>query len=267
MATSTGPQLIGSNPDAISSVGQWLALSRRGAVNVVKNGEFILAIISPVFLAVCFYLPLNKVMALQGIDYAQFLMPIIVLQSVGFAASSAAMRSSLDGDQGINTRFRVLPMSQAIPPLARLTTNTLLLVVSVVFAALVCLLIGWRPQGGLVGVVALFVLALVIGMAVSLLADGIGMVAGSPQATSQAIALPLLILGMCSTGFAQANQFPTWLQPFARNQPISQMANAMRAIDQGDFTWYAIGPTILWCVGLAIAAAVFMTIGIRRVNR
>ncbi|WP_312870295.1 ABC transporter permease [Gordonia asplenii] len=266
MATTT-TQLVGTTPESISAFGQWLALSRRGIVHIVKNGEFVFAIVSPLFLAICFYLPLRKVMALQGIDYAQFLMPIIVLQSVGFAASSAAMRSAIDGDKGINTRFRVLPMNPAIPPLARLATNTTLLCVSVIFATIICLIIGWRPHGGVAGLAALYGLSLLIGVAGSLLADGLGMAAGSPEATSQATALPLLILGMCSTGFATAQSFPTWLQPFARNQPISQWANALRAVDAGDFSWYSIGPALWWCVGLSVVAAIALGFGVRKAGR
>ncbi len=38
-----------------------------------------------------------------GIDYAQFLMPIIALQSAIFIATSAAMRSATDETLGITT--------------------------------------------------------------------------------------------------------------------------------------------------------------------
>lgn len=263
----TGDHLTGPSPATISSLGQWLALSHRGITHVVKNGEFVFAIISPLFLAVCFYIPLRKMMSLQGIDYAQFLMPIIVLQAVGFAASSSAMRVSMDHTVGINTRFRVLPMHPAVPPLARLTTNFALLAVSVLFATIICLIIGWRPQGGVTGTLVLYGVIFAFGIIVSLLADGLGMVADGPETTSQLTALPIIILGMCSSGFTPIERFDEWIRPFIRNQPVSQIASAMRGINEGEATWDLVGPTVWWCVGLAAAAAGLITIGMRKAAR
>lgn len=267
MAIPSAPLAFKEAPSAISAVGQWLALTWRGLTGVIKNGEFVFAMISPLFLAVCFYIPLRRVMAFQGIDYAQFLMPIILLQSIGFAATSAAMRSSLDGAKGINTRFRVLPMNSAVPALARLATNVGLLGVSVLFATIICLVIGWRPHNGVVGLVGLYSVALAVGIIVSLLCDGIGLLAGSPEATSQAMALPILILGMASTGFVTEQQFPEWVRPFARNQPISQITNAMRSFDDGDISWYNIGPTIWWCLGIGVLALLLVVVGTKRSRR
>ncbi|WP_168703429.1 ABC transporter permease [Gordonia paraffinivorans] len=250
----------------VRPVQQWWALSGRGVAKVFRNGEFVFAFVSPAFLALCFYLPLSALMDVYGVDYAQFLMPIIVLQSVGFAASSAAMRASFDDTEGINTRFRVLPMPLVVPMFARLSTNAVLLVVSLVCAAVACLIIGWRPMGGVVGTIGLFVVALIVGLLLGLLADGIGLMAGSPQATSQALVFPTLILGMASSGFVPVSQFPEWIQPFVRNQPISQFVDVMRAADTGSLTWEILRPTVWWCGGLFIAAVLLLRLGNQKVR-
>ncbi len=248
-------------------VQQWWALTGRGVSKVFRNGEAVFAFISPMFLAVCFYLPLSSLMdSAPGMNYGQFLMPIILLQSVGFAASSAAMRSAFDGAEGINTRFRVLPMPAVVPMLARTATNASLLAVSLVCGAVACLVIGWRPQGGPIDTIALFALTGLVGILIALLADGIGLVARTPEATSQAMALPTLILGMLSTGFVPLSEFPEWIQPFVRNQPISQLTTSMRALDHGVATWDLLRPSVWWCVGLAAAAVVLLAVGNRRIR-
>nr|WP_311277079.1 ABC transporter permease [Gordonia sp. AC31] len=247
---------------------QWWALVGRGISQVIRGGEAIFAFISPAMLAICFYLPLRSIVEVApGVNYGQFLMPIILLQSVNFCASSAAMRSAFDGVQGINTRFRVMPMSPLVPMLARTTTNAFLLTISLICAATACLLIDWRPGGGFWGTVGLFGLAGLVGALFSWVADGLGLVAGSPEATSQALALPTLILGMMSTGFVPLSQFPEWIQPFVRNQPISQFADAMRAFDTGTATWALLRPSLLWCLGLAATALVLLAISVRRTRR
>ncbi len=149
---------------------------------------------------------------------------------------------------------------------ARLSANAVLLVVSLMCATVACSVIGWRPMGGVVGTVGLYATALVVGILIGLLADGIGLVAGSPEATSQALMLPTLILGMMSTGFVPVSQFPEWIQPFVRNQPISQFVNVMRASDSGVLTWDTLQPTVWWCVGMFAAAVVLLGIGNRKVR-
>ncbi|AZG48354.1 ABC transporter permease [Gordonia insulae] len=244
---------------------QWWTLTGRGLAAMIRNGEIVFAFVAPVLLAICFYLPLRTIMdANPSMDYAAFLMPIIALQSVSFVASSAAMRASLDTTKGINTRFRTMPMPVAIPTLARLGTNTVLLVISVICAAATSLVMGWRPLGSWLDTVGLFAVVLAVGILIAVLADAIGLLSNSPEATSQALSLPILVLGMLSTGFVPEDQFPEWIQPFVRNQPISQFATSMRALSDGTATLDVLTPTIWWCAGLAIGGIVLTLIGVRR---
>ncbi|MFT4128292.1 MAG: ABC transporter permease [Gordonia sp. (in: high G+C Gram-positive bacteria)] len=265
-----GTATPGAVPDQVRPhpVGQWWTLTARGVSGLVRSGEIIFAFISPAFLAICFYLPLRTIMdQYPGMDYAQYLMPIIALQSVGFVASSAAVRSSLDRTKGINTRFRSLPMPAVVPPLARLSANVTLLVISLICATVASLVIGWRPQGGVVGTIALYTVALVVGSLIALIADAIGTVAAGPESTSQILGLPILILGMLSTGVVPAERFPDWIAPFVRNQPISQFADAMRAFNDGTATAGVVLPTLWWCLGLGAVAAVLLVPAQRRLGR
>lgn len=244
---------------------QWWALTRRGISRIIRDGEVILAFLSPAFLALGFYLPLRDIMAQYAfVDYARFLMPIIALQSVGFVASSAAMRSCIDSSTGITTRFRTMPIPAPVPTLARLASNIVLLVISVICAAAASLATGWRPGGGLVNTLWLYGIVLGVGVGVAFAADAIGILADTPEATSQVIGLPLLILGMLSTGFMPITFFPDWIQPFARNQPISQFVKAMRAFDEGAPTADSVGPALWWLLALAICGVMLTVLAVRK---
>ncbi|GED99901.1 doxorubicin resistance ABC transporter permease protein DrrB [Gordonia spumicola] len=258
-----------STPTGLRTLRQWQTLTVRGLKKVLRNGEFVFAFIAPAFLALCFYLPLRKVMDATGdLDYGSFLMPIILLQAMSFAATSAAMRAAFDVSQGINTRFRVLPMPGWVPLAARIVTNVALLVVSMVCGVIACLIIGWRPGGGVGGTAVLFATTLGIGLLLALLADGLGLVANSPEATSQVLGLPTMILGMASTGFVPEERFPEWIQPFARNQPISQFVAVLRGADSTEpLTWSIVGPTVYWCIGIAVVAIVLIRAGVRKAGR
>lgn len=252
----------------ITALQQWWALTARGLASLLRSGEVILALVAPAFLAVCFYLPLRSIMnSFPGMDYAQFLMPIVTLQSISFVASSAAMRASFDRAHGINTRFRALPIPISVPVLARVSTSMVLLGIALVCATTVCLIMGWRPGGELSGTVGLYAVAVTVGAALAVIADAIGLLASGPEATSQALALPVLILGMLSTGFVPESQFPDWIGPFARNQPVSQFANAMRAFDSGTATPDLVLPAVWWCLGLLALGCVLILLAVRRTQR
>ncbi|GAA3048754.1 antibiotic transporter [Gordonia defluvii] len=241
---------------------QWWALSMRVMASIARNGEFVTALLSPVLLAVCFYLPMRSMMnQAPGMDYAAFLMPIITLQSVAFAASAAAIRVAMDRVNRINIRFRSLPMPLLLPASARLAANAALLIVSLACAVVVSVVIGWRPGAGISGTVGLLALAFGVGIGLVLLADGIGLLAGSPAATSQVLALPVLVLGMLSSGFMPAERFPQWIAPFVRHQPISRFAEAMRAFNDGTATAAVIAPAVWWCAGLLVLGAALVVAG------
>lgn len=263
--------LAGATPARISPVQQWWVLTVRSLSKVARSGELIYSFLTPAMLAVCFYIPLRKVMSASAtIDYAQFLMPIIMLQSMAFVASTAGMRASMDKALGVNARFRAMPMPAVVPFLARSVTNIVLLFVALDFGLFVCWLLGWRPipieeDGGGIGGVAIALLILIVyGILFSLLADALGMLATSPVATSQMVAFPTLILGMLSTGFIPLNLFPEWIQPFVRNQPISQITLTMREAMEGHLTWDMARATVWWAVGLLGAAIVLFALVSRR---
>ena len=251
----TSPMIVSGTAPRTRPFDQFMALTSRALLTMNRHYEFFLCMTAPVLLTACFYVPLRTIMGdYIGVDYAQYLMPVICLQSVGFVATSAAMRSAMDFDSGVSARLRSLPLPTAVPILSRLAANTVLLVVSLVWAGLSGLVIGWRPTEGVANTIGFFATALVIGILLAFGADVIGVLMKDPKATSQALALPQLILGMLSTGFLAEDLFPEWIQPFARNQPVSQFANVLRSFDEGNPTWAIALPATLWAAGILVCA-------------
>ncbi|WP_070377833.1 ABC transporter permease [Rhodococcus sp. WMMA185] len=231
---------------------QWIALSKRNLHTMWGTGQFFIAVLAPLVFTVGFYLPLRLVMQFQGIDYAQFVMAIIVLQAMAFTAISAAHRAATEASNGMNARFQTMPVGAAVPLTARMTACLVHSSISLVAAIAYGYVIGFRFSGGLGLTAAFCALAMLIGFTLTTGADALGTLTRSPEVTSQALTLPQLILGMFSTGFVPASQFPEWAQGFVRNQPISQFATSMRAMTDGTITLDLLTPTLLWCGGLAL---------------
>ncbi|MEV6768181.1 ABC transporter permease [Nocardia sp. NPDC051030] len=245
---------------------QWWVLTLRLIIPAVTTGEILTAIAAPATFSVSFYIPLNRVMTFAGTgfsSYAQFLAPIVILQAAAFTAISAAFRAATDMVSGLDRRFDAMPIHPLVPTAARMSANVFRLLIGLVSAVVCTHLIGFRFVDGTAHTLGFLALGLLIGIAFSLGADVIGTVTKSPEATTQMLVLPPLILGMLSTGLAPAKQFPHWVQPFVRNQPVSQFAYGLRALGgdklgkAGEVTWSLMGPPLLWAAAIIVVSLYF----------
>lgn len=234
----------------LSMAGQWLALTGRNVSRMWSTGQLFIAILAPAIFTIGFYLPLRFVMKFQGVDYAQFVMPIIVLQAMAFTAISAAGKAALEASNGMNARFQTMPVFAGVPLASRMSASFVHCTISLIAALVYGHIIGFRFSGTPANTAMFVGMSLAIAMTLSLMGDLIGTLSKSPEVTSQALTLPQLILGMFSAGFVPVTQFPEWSQWFVRNQPISQFSISMRAIADGTVTLHLLTPSILWCVGL-----------------
>jgi ABC-2 type transport system permease protein/oleandomycin transport system permease protein len=74
--------------------------------------------------------------------------------------------------------------------------------------------------------------------------------------TAQAMTFPLIFpLTFASTIFIPLAFLPSWLQGFANNQPVSQAADAVRALMLGTPPGDSVWVSLLWSVGLIAVLA------------
>lgn len=260
---------------APSPLQQWWVLTLRVIAPTVRNGEMLIAVALSAVFTVSFYLPLKQIMSnfVPGSgSYAQYLMPLIAIQAVFFAAMSAAIRSATDSVQGIERRFRVMPMSSFIPLAARMTANGYRCAIALGIAVACGYVIGFRFYGDVVRTGVFCVLVLLVGLSLSLVGDLIGVAVHNPEATPHLLLLPQLILGYLSVGIQPVEQFPAWIQPVVRYQPISVCVEALRALagnrDQAAAPVFStVLPALAYLMGISAAAAILYRVVVSRMHR
>lgn len=242
-----------------SAVRQWLVLTARLVAPSWRNGEVAVGVAVSAAVTASLYIPLNRLM--DGPDlgmssYAQFLVPLIVMQAIAFASISTAFRAASDSVQGINRRFQSLPIPLLTPLAARIAASVYRCVVGLAVALACGHIIGFRFYRGPVNTLAFCLLGLFAGLALALLGDTLGTKSRDPAATAQWLLLPQLIFGFLSVGIQPLHRFPEWIRPVVENQPISRIIDAMRAL-AGDsqpgvepVTWSVIWPALAWVVGI-----------------
>jgi ABC-2 type transport system permease protein len=263
---STGPRLNLVEPrPKVSAVGQWWVLTARLVMPSLRNGEVFTTIVAVVVFAAGWYIPLNNMLGkTSGMSsYAQFLMPLIALQGISFAAITGALRAATDSVKGINRRFDSMPIGTLTPLVARMSAGVYRCAVGTVVALITGHVLGFRFYAGWLNAIGFCVLLLLIGMVLSFMSDLLGSYSKNPEATTQVLMLPQLIFGLLSVGIQPAKMFPDWIEPVVRNQPISQFIYAMRALSgdstptAGAVTWSLLGPSVGWLIGVTIVMVPF----------
>ncbi|MGQ9408431.1 ABC transporter permease [Mycolicibacterium gilvum] len=246
----------------VSAIQQWWVLTVRMIIPTLRNGELATQVVGSIVFTVGYYLPLKQMMgAVQPLSsYAQYLTPLIVLQAIWFAAISAAFRSATDSVQGINRRFRAMPIPSSTPLAARMTASMYRCCIALAVSVGCGYVIGFRFEAGVLGILGFVGLALLIGAALAIIGDLIGVATQNPEATAPMMLIPQLTLGLASVGLQPVEQFPDWIQGFVRNQPLSQWVYALQAL-AGDSTDAAPDPTVAvlgsavaWAVGCIVVA-------------
>jgi ABC transporter DrrB family efflux protein len=124
--------------------------------------------------------------------------------------------------------------------------------------------VGFRVHTNPLSFLAGILVMLFFGYALSWIFATLGLAVGDPE-TAQAAAFPVLApLVFASSAFVQVDHMPGWLQPFARNQPVSVTVDAVRALMTGGSTTSPVLHSLAWSLAIL---AVFVPISVRRYRR
>jgi ABC-2 type transport system permease protein len=238
------------------------ALTRRSVLGTLRGGDMVFAIGGPIAFFVCFDITLRNVIDTGAMSYAQYILPVIVVQAMIFTAMTTADRAARDHLSGMGIRMRSLPVTALAPVTARMLSALVRAVAALAGAVAIGYAFGFRFHGGPLGVLAFAGISLALALALSLGADALGSVAGSTEAAGQTLLIPQLLLVMLSTGIAPAEAFPSWLGPFVRHQPVSVIAETLRGLAIGEHRNIAL--SLAWC---AVLLVVFGAVAVRMQRR
>src|SRR5439155_9515810 len=128
-------------------------------------------------------------------------------------------------------------------------------------------LVGFRPQGTVFEFMLGILLLMGISFAFSWISAFIGLAVRSVEAAQSGGFIWMFPLTFASSAFVPVATMPSWLQAFARHNPISVLADALRglfhvnpALTAADTRW-ALIQSLAWIVGILL---VFVPISVIR---
>jgi ABC-2 type transport system permease protein len=187
-----------------------------------------------------------------GAKYIDYVLPGILLMSVGYGASSTAQAVNRDMTEGIIDRFRTMAIVRSSVLTGHVVGALLRTLVSAVLLVGVALLMGYRSHASATQWLAAAGLVALLTIALSWLAVAVGLAAGNVEGTS-GFALLVQLLPFVSSAFVPTGTMSTGVRWFAHNQPFTPVIDSLRGLLTGTPIGHSGLIAVAWCVGLTLA--------------
>ncbi len=192
-------------------------------------------------------------------EYIAYLVPGILLMTVGSTVVGTAVSVSTDMNEGIIARFRTMAIRRESVLVGHVLGSVLQCVMSVVLVGVVSVAIGFRAtEATALEWVAAFGLLTLFALALTWIAVGMGLSSPNAEAASNN-ALPMIFLPLISSTFVPIDAMPGWFQPIAEYQPFTPAIETLRGLLLGSEIGHNGWLALAWCLGLAVLGHLWST--------
>jgi ABC-2 type transport system permease protein len=188
-------------------------------------------------------------------EYLQELLPGILVMTVSWITMYTGQALNTDISRGVFDRFRSLPIWRPAVLVGMLLADTVRYTIASLVVISVGLALGFRPDGGLVGVLLAVALLLVFSFSLSWVWTALGLRLPTPESVMQVSMTVLFPLTFASNVFVDPSTMPGWVQAFVKVNPISHLATAARGLMHGTDVTSEIGWVLLWSAALVAVFA------------
>src|SRR5918999_1760129 len=197
-------------------------------------------------------------------EYLQFVLPGIMVTSVVMITMYTGVEVNKDIEKGIFDRFRTLPIWRPSPMVGYLLGDAFRYTMASVVILAVGLVLGFRPDGGVVGVLAGIALLVAFSFAFSWIWTMFGLLLRTEKSVMGVSMMVLFPLTFLSNVFVSPETMPGWLQVFVNNNPVTHLVAAVRGVMAGGWDANATMWTLIWGV---LFTVVFGFLTMRLYNR
>ncbi len=240
---------------------QITTLAWRALIKMSRNPEQLVDVtFMPVLFTVMFGLMFGGAVSGSTAHYLPTLTPGIIAMTTITACVAAGIQLREDMDKGVFDRFRSLPIARIAPLAGPMLADLARYAIAAGITLTVGVIMGYRPGGGVPGVLAGVVLAVITGWSIAWIFLWIGTRArsvGAVQGMSMMIMFPLAFL---SNAFVPVDTLPGWLQAVTRVNPVSRVVSALRDLMNKGTLTAQVGWAVLGC---ATMAAIFIPLAVR----
>jgi daunorubicin/doxorubicin transport system permease protein len=197
-------------------------------------------------------------------SYLPLMIPGIVAQTVLTTCMATGVQLREDMEKGVFDRFKALPIARIAPLAGPMVADMLRYLIAASLTFVMGLIIGYRPHGGLPGVLAAIVLAVFTGWAIAWIFTWLGTIARSAQGVQGFSMLILFPMTFLSNAFVPVRTLPGPLATFVKINPVSHLVSATRDLANHATISGEVGWTLL--AGIVVIA-IFAPLSVRSYKR
>jgi ABC-2 type transport system permease protein/oleandomycin transport system permease protein len=242
-----------------------MTLAWRSLVSIKHNPLELLDLsVQPIMFVVLFTYVFGGAIGGSPEQYLQFMLPGIVVQNSMFATMTTGVGLNTDLTKGVYDRLRSLPIARWSPLAGRIAADTTKQVWAISLLFGVGMILGYRIHGGVAGVLGAYVLLLIFSLAVSWMAVLVGVLVDNPEKVQIFGFVVIFPLTFTSNAFVPLNTMPGWLQAWAKVNPVTILADAVRGLLNGTPSASTVTEALLWAAGITL---VFAPLAVARFKR
>jgi ABC transporter DrrB family efflux protein len=228
------------------------ALMRRNLTHIYRVPALIVfTAVQPVMFTLLFRYVFGGAIHTNAGAYVDYLIPGIVVQTACFASVTTAIGLSTELSAGVIDRFRSMPIARSAVLLGRLGSDSLRILVTVVILMAVGYGVGFRITTGVGDTVAMIALSVGFGISICCVSAWIGLSLKDPESVQSFAFIWIFPITFASGVFVPVSSMPGWLADFARNNPVTLLAEAARNLTIGYPAGDSLWLSVVWIVGIA----------------
>ena len=180
-------------------------------------------------------------------NYVQFLIPGIFVQTLIMITMYTGLTLNRDFSKGVFDRFRSLPVWRPAQLVGALLGDQIRYLLAGTIILTVGFFLGFRPEGGITGVIAAFMLLLVFSFSLSWVWTAVSLAVRTEQAAMGVSMFVMMPLVFASNIFVDPSTMPTWLQRAVDVNPVSIVVTTIREMMAGTYSLSSLGLVALCC--------------------
>jgi ABC transporter DrrB family efflux protein len=244
-------------------VSDTLVVAERNLLRLPRAPDLLLAFtVQPIMFVLLFVYVFGGAISTPGFDdYADFLIPGIIVQNIAFGGFVTALGLNEDLKKGLIDRFRSLPMARSAVLAGRTLADVVTNFLSMMVLLTTGLIIGFSFDSTVGEILLGVVLLLLFGYAFSWFFALLGLLVSSPEAANSVGFIAVFPLTFISSAFVPVESMPGALQWFAEINPFTIVVDAIRALwlsaPAGNSVWAAFA----WTAAIFV---IFAPLAVRR---
>ncbi len=225
-------------------------------------------VMGPVLMLIIFTYLFGGAIAGTATDYVQFLLPGMLILTVVPMTVYSGTAICLDISKGVYNRFRTMPFWQPSAVLGPLITDGLRYTSASLVTIGTGLLIGFRPEGGVMGTTLAILFTMLFAFSISWIFSLLGVLAKRPETVSGTSMIFIYPLLFASNILVDSSTMPRWIEVLVEFNPISIAAASVRGLMNNTVDPLVLAKGIGVCLLMIVIFAPFtIMIYLNRNNR